>query len=290
MALLWPALAAAGPLDIPALGVRIPDLPASATAPKVVDKLIGYSASFEVGIVHVSVLRLLDPVPVGASLADRRYRSSMHEYLVDDWAPARHEEPVAVAGRDAWSNCNAEARAPDPAVHWHCAYYLISDQHLYQLSVVAVSAQKPPEFDAVVRSLYAMSFVPVQSPVGPDGRPSTVPRQLLFKPAQMDRDWYPGRVRLRGEVGEVAVEFSIDGQGHAQDLSVAYATSTDLTARAEDLVRLVAFRVPSGWDSGESRGLRFTFETQFAMTPCHFPAPHVADAPRVTICSSRLHY
>lgn len=289
-ALLWPVIAQAAPVDIPELGVRLPDLPPGATAPKVVDKLIGYLASFQVGNTYVGILRLLDPVPAGASVADRRYRSSIREYLVDDIVPARHEGPTSIAGQSAWSVCGAEARS-DSAVSWHCDYYLISDQHLYRLSVRAFSPQKPPEFDAVVRALYEMSFEPIRLAVGADGQPAALPKEPLFKwrQGQLSQDWYPARARSHGEEGVVDVEYGIDGQGRAQDLRVSYATSVDLTIRVEDFMRLLVFRVPSGWEASESRTLRFTLESQFSLLPCHFPAAaRVAHAEQVTICASRL--
>ncbi|HYM41776.1 MAG TPA: energy transducer TonB [Steroidobacteraceae bacterium] len=279
-------LAAAERLDIPELGVRIPDLPARATALKVVDKLVGYSASFRVGRVHAGVLWLSDPVPTEATVTDRRYRRSVRDYLFDNIHHGGHEEATSIAGVDAWSNCGAESFG-GPDVQWHCTYYLISDQHLYRLLVNATSPKKPAEFDAVVRALYGMSFGPIQSPIGSDGQPRTMPREPLFKAEQMAHEWYPDRARNHREEGVVDVEYSIDGRGRPQDLRVTSAASADLRSAAADFVRMVIFRVPSGWESSTSRGLRFTFEAQFSIAPCHFPGdPRVADATLVTICAS----
>ena len=291
LGLLAPFAATANPLDIPEVGVRIPDVPAGASAPKVTDELIGHIATFKVGQVSVAILRLLEPVPAGASVADRRYRSSVREYLVDNLHPTPHEEPTTIAGHEAWSACGAEARG-DSAVNWHCAYYLISDQHLYKLSVFAFAPQKPPEFDSAVRALYGISFEPVRSPVGADGAPVVLPRKPVFKWSQehMSRDWYPSGARSHGSQGVVDVEFSIDGEGRAEDLRVTYATSEDLTGKVGDFMRGLRFRVPSGWEASPSRALRFTLESQFALQPCHFPADtRVADALVVTVCSSTAH-
>ena len=290
--MLPPLIAHADPLDIPEVGVRMPDVPAGASAVKVTDLLIGDVATFHVGQVNVAIMRLLEPVPAGASVADRRYRSSMREYLVDDLFPTRHEEPTMIAGHEAWSACGAEAQA-DSGVNWHCVYYLISDQHLYKLSVNAFSSQKPPEFDSAVRALYGISFEPIRSSVGTDGEPVVLPRKPVFKweRGHLSRDWYPAGARSHGSQGVVDVEFSIDGEGRAQDLRVTYATSEDLTGKLGDFLRGLRFRMPSGWEASPSRALRFTLESQFAMQPCHFPADtRVADALVVTVCSSSRAY
>jgi len=270
-------------------------MPTGATAPRVEDNLISYTAGFRVGVAHASIQRLLEPAPEGASVTDRRFRSNMRDYLVDDMAATPHEEPTSIAGLPGWSACGAETTS-DSGVNWHCAYYLVSGQHFYRLGVHALSPQKPPEFDAVVRALYGVSFVPARSPVGSDGRPAALPRKPIYriKQGDLNQDWYPAAARSRGSQGVVDVEFSIDGQGRAQDLRVTYATSSDLTSRAGDFVRLMHFRVPSGWEASGARAARFTFESQYAIetsgSSCHFPTdPRVADAPFVTICSSRVH-
>ncbi|HVP32641.1 MAG TPA: hypothetical protein VMT09_03250 [Steroidobacteraceae bacterium] len=287
-ALLWPLIVHAKVLDIPELGVRIADAPAAATAPKVTDWLQGYTASFQVGGVYAAIERLSDPLPATATLADSRFRSGVRDYFDLNHGPeGRREERTSIAGREAWSRCGADAR-PDPSVYWHCAYYLVSDQHLYRLLVNAESPQKPPEFDAVVRALYGISFEPVAMPVGPDGQPVAPRKQPLFKMEHMDRDWYPHGARANGGQGVVDVDFSVDGKGRAQDLHVSYATSPDFTPQIADMVHNLLFKVPSGWETSDSRAERFTMEIQFALAPCSFPDPRVDGAIRVTVCTSRI--
>jgi hypothetical protein len=285
LALVWPLIAHAAPLDIPELGVRIADAPPAATTPKVTDWLAGYTASFQVGVAAAAVERLSDPVPATATLADRRYRSGVHEYFELNGVDGRREARTSIAGQDAWSMCGAEAQ-PDSSVHWHCAYYLVADQHLYRLVVHAVSPQKPPEFDAVVRAFYGIAFEPVSFPPGPDGQPVAPRKQPNFRIEHMDRDWYPHLARSRGEQGVVDTDFSIDGKGRAQDLRVSYATSPDLTPEIADMVHSMFFKVPAGWETSASRALRFTIEIQFALQPCSFPDPRVDGAMRVTVCRS----
>jgi hypothetical protein len=282
--------AAAEPLEIPELGVRIADLPA-ASVPEVTDQLVGYLASFRMGKVEARVMRLSEPVPASASFASRSYRDGLHEYFGD--RQASHEGPTTVAGHDAWSMCSAEARA-DSNVDWHCTYYLISEQHLYRLAVFAASPQKPPEFDAIIRAFYGMSFEPARPAIGPEGQPVVRPRQFLYRMTAATRNQYPMRAKARSEQGAVDVEFSLDARGHPRDLRTTYADADALSTPTSDFLSSLVFRVPADWETSGAAMQRFTFEAQYSLVtrgqPCPPPAAptRIAGATLVLVCGTEI--
>ena len=288
--LLWPLVVHAEPFDAPQLGVRIADLPAG-SKPEVIDELDGYAVRLRIGSAHGHIVRLSDPVPAGADVADAAYRARLMAYFGSKLGPKTGEAPTSVGGQTAWVTCSYWRSAFMPSVSYTCITNMIVAQHLYRLTAAAMgSEQRPPDFDAVIGVLSALAFEPPHPALAADGSAAPPPRrepQFQLPP----EDFYPLPARRLGEEGAADVEFSIDGHGRARDLKTD--PRSDLGKAAAALVAAASFRVPLDWEARGSTTGRFTFEIQYALAAlgqqCSWPpTTRIPGATVVTVCGSRL--
>jgi hypothetical protein len=148
--------------------------------------------------------------------------------------------------------------------------YAIVDQHLYKLMVSGLGPSgKPHEFDSMVKAMSGITFEPIQRAAQPDLESASssasasdhgnVPRFV----SGGHGDFYPTTSKRRNEHGIVDVEFSIDGQGHVQQLKELFAASRDLGAAASAYLLDAVFRVPADWEATGSSNKRFVMEFQY---------------------------
>jgi len=122
------------------------------------------------------------------------------------------------------------------------------------------------------------------APFAPGKLPRFVPGQDLN---------YPMSAMRLNKQGPVDLEFSIDGQGHVQNLNEIYAPSSQFGAVAVTYLQGGVFKVPPDWESLGSRE-RFTIEFQFTLVPrgatCPAPQalPRIPNANVIRICSHQL--
>jgi hypothetical protein len=286
-----------------------------APPPEVIQRLDGYEAILRFGDATLSIARLEAPVPSGSDVKDAGFRTAQQGFY-DHPGPAAHEQAILIGGHDAWTSSSVRKMTPEGSASYTFVAYTIVDQHLYRLVASSTEAQtRPPEFDAAVRAISEMTFVPVLRP----SVPGTSARTGLLKPPRLlhfhnNRDWYPAAARRRREEGEVDLEFSVDRNGHARDVRQISSASRTLMfnidrgghARdlreissasgsfdedARELLESAVFAVTPGWDDAHERA-RFTIDIQFALSvdgrPCSdLPSPTLGTmVATATICTS----
>ena len=160
--LLWPLASHADVVDVPQLGIRFAALPAGAFEPEVTPTQQGYLARIQLGKALMSIYRESDPVSAGSDVASPGYRASLDTKFAATIESNNQGAPTAVAGHGAWTVVDARPADPRPSTAYTCVTYVIVDQHLYRLTVTAVGAQRPPEFDALVKAISAITFEPIR--------------------------------------------------------------------------------------------------------------------------------
>ena len=159
--LLLPLAAHADDVDIPELGVRVTALPSAASQPQVTQgtqQPAGYDAVLHLGVASLTISREDDPVPPGSDVADPRYRAQLDRRYRGGVESKTLGAPTAVGGHSAWTVVDARSASAE-LTHYTCLTYVIVDQHLYRLAVMADgSPGRPPEFDALVKALSGVTF------------------------------------------------------------------------------------------------------------------------------------
>jgi len=176
--------------------------------------------------------------------------------------------------------------------------YTIVDQHLYKFTVSSLSltVQMPPEFEPLVKAMTGIAFEPIvrSERLVPESPSTSSRREMPRFVSGGGAGSYPAPSKRRNEQGPVDIQFSIDGQGHVQDLKQTYSASHNLGAAAEAFLTDGVFRVPPDWEATGARNQRFTMEFQFALVeggarcPAPQTPPRIANAEVVAICSQRL--
>lgn len=155
--LLWPLLALANDVDVPALGVRLTALPDNASQPLVSTHGDGHEATTRLGSAQLNIFRDDGPAPAGSDVAEPSYRAILDAKFPDSVKSKLQGAPTAVGGHPAWTV--VDAREEGSLTTYTCVTYVIVDQHLYRLLVSAApAAVRPPEFDALVRALSGIQF------------------------------------------------------------------------------------------------------------------------------------
>jgi hypothetical protein len=168
---LWPAAGWADDVDVPELGVKLTGLPSGAVKSPVLPRAGGHEVTTSVGDAVLTVYREDTPAPAGSTVASPAYRSSL-DVRFDSGIDSKNEgAPTAINGHSGWTVVDAR-HGSQAHTEYVCVTYLIVDQHLYRLAVSARSATttRPPEFDALVRTMSDITFEPVQgaaTPVAP---------------------------------------------------------------------------------------------------------------------------
>ena len=164
--LLLPLAAHADDVDIPELGVRVTALPSAASQPQVTQgtqQPAVYDAVLHLGVASLTISREDDPVPPGSDVADPRYRAQLDRRYRGGVESKTLGAPTAVGGHSAWTVVDAHEQGSSDLTHYTCLTYVIVDQHLYRLAVMADgSPGRPPEFDALVKALSGVTFELVQ--------------------------------------------------------------------------------------------------------------------------------
>src|SRR6516165_12514910 len=157
--LLWPLAADANDVDVPELGMLLGTLPSGMTQPQVTQQPGGYDAVTRFGLATLEIFREDDPVPVGSDVADPRYRAQLDRRYRGGVESKTLGAPTAVGGHSAWTVVDAHEQGSSDLTHYTCLTYVIVDQHLYRLAVMADgSPGRPPEFDALVKALSGVTF------------------------------------------------------------------------------------------------------------------------------------
>jgi hypothetical protein len=166
LVLLWPLASAAGDIDAPELGVRLTGLPSGAATTPVSEQPGGHELTTRVGKAALSIYREDRPAPTGSDVASPDYRATLDAKFdafsasVDSAALGA---PTGLAGHSAWTVVDTHGGSRSAGTAYVCVTYVIVDQHLYRLTVTATGDDgRPAEFDALVKALSGISFVPVQ--------------------------------------------------------------------------------------------------------------------------------
>jgi hypothetical protein len=161
--LLWPLAALAGDVDVPELGVRLTGLPDNASHPVVMAHDGGYGATTRLASAELNIFREDEPAPAGSDVAEPSYRAILDAKFADSVKSKTQGAPTAVGGHSAWTV--VDAREEGSRTAYTCVTYVLVDQHLYRLLVnSAPAAERPPEFDALVRAMSSIQFEQVRRP------------------------------------------------------------------------------------------------------------------------------
>lgn len=163
LVVLWPAAGWADDVDVPELGVKLTGLPSGAVKSLVMPRAGGHELTTSVGDAVLTVYREDAPAPAGSTVASPAYRSSLDARFDPSIDSKTEGAPTAINGHSAWTVVDARHASQAHSVYV-CVTYLIVDQHLYRLAVSASSATaaRPPEFDALVRTMSDITFEPVK--------------------------------------------------------------------------------------------------------------------------------
>lgn len=106
-------------------------------------------------------------------------------------------------------------------------------------------------------------------------------------------DPYPLAAKRSGDQGVVDLEFSIDRQGHPQDVRETVSASKDLNEGALELLKKAVFLVGPDWDDAHEHA-RLAIEVQFGLSGDNGRCavgepPRTLGALLVTLCGSPLH-
>lgn len=171
LALLWPLAIRASDVDVPDLGVRLTGLPAAAATTAVTEQPGGHEVTTRLGAAALSIYREDQSAPEKSDVASPRYRATLDAKFkgfaggVDS---ASLGAPTALAGRSAWTVVDARDASHASGTVYVCLTYAIVDQHLYRLTVTATgSDHRPAEFDALVKALSGVTFVPMRAETEP---------------------------------------------------------------------------------------------------------------------------
>ena len=265
---LFPIASPAGELTIPALGVRIPNLPENATPPQVTARLDGLMAVMQVGTATLTIARIADPVPPGSDVTDPAYRAALEAYFGGREGTPPYERATTVGGHDAWTVASARRFGSyDRRINYVSATYTIVDQHTYRIHATAHGVDTmPPDYVTAVRMMANLAFETVDAAaVEKLGAPAGLLQMPSFQPSS--GDFYPPTARRLNEQGIAGIEFSINGKGHAQDMRELYATAADLGKGAQALLASTRFKVPPDWAQKGYQSVRFSIEIQYVLVP-----------------------
>lgn len=267
-------------------------LPPSTAKSEVLQRPTASEAITVIGPVILSVRREDAEVPSGSSLSDPNYRAMVQSRFDKLLDPKAQGAMTVVGGYPGWSLIDAHQQAHSPSSLYTYITYVIVDQHLYRLVVRAIGHRlRPPEFDAVVKAISDITFEPPSQAADSRSKSgAAVAPPITLPPFAPVGD--VGIVVGLKQHGLVIVdlEFSIDGEGHAQGPKLLYAEPRQDGVLALIFLQNRIFGVPADWNESGSQSLRFTLELQFSIAQasgsCEGPPspPRVADTPVVQVC------
>jgi hypothetical protein len=268
---MWAQLTFAESIQIPELGVYMPDAPAGLAVPRVSQYIDGSRASLAIGTAHLLIARLEAEVPAGSDVRERAYRAAQREYFHDNLGAQGREQATMIGGRDSWTMATAVRSAQGASVRYRSITYVIFQQHFYRLEVHATGVgTKPPDYSSALTALSRLTFAPIErsgTPVAPAGLLSTP----VFH-GNSSKPYYPAALSRRGVQGIVDLEFSIDDHGRAYDVRQTYADSENLGEAAEDELRAGTFNIYEGWKEKGYSSVRLNIEFQYRLTENRKPS------------------
>jgi len=159
--LIWPLSGRAAAVEVPALGISFAALPPGASPPEVAELPAGYQMTTQLGKAVLRIYRESGAVPAGSDVASPGYRAGLDARFSESVRSADQGAPTALGGYGAWTVVDARATEGAAGTAYTCITYVIVEQHLYRLTVNASGEPRPPEFDALVKALSAITFEPI---------------------------------------------------------------------------------------------------------------------------------
>jgi TonB family protein len=284
LTLLLPLNSLASEVEFPELGVAIRNLPDLAAKPRVVEVRQGHAGYANFSASTISVYRQ-DAVVASGDLNDPGYRRTLLT-AVGGLDEAEDGSLISIGSQLAWINLAVERASATPLVR-KMTIYAVADQHLYRFLLTTNEARTPGEFDPILRAVrQTTSFAPVRRAMPSDGGANPHARAL---PRFADPDQfsgYPDVALRRREQGVVDVQFEIDREGHAQNVTELQAAYPELADGVSKMLQHLVFEVPRDWEKTGSDQRRFTVEVQFALVN------RITDCPRgsqtvLVVCATR---
>ena len=287
-----PLVTSAADLAIPALGIRLSDLPVGVASAEVKARIDGYTATLHINTAVLRVDRMEETLPSGADIRNATFRANQEAGFAGSPFANPKGQPTTINGRDAWTTSSA-VRSPEGTVNYSSSTLVVVDDHLYRLSAHGWwrGDGPPPDFLVAMKALSSATFEPVdRTSVSGGAPPSGLVKMPYFLPSS--NNYYPDASRRRGETGVVDLEFSIDGKGRARDVQESYAVTPELAASTRRMLAETQFHISPGWEDHGYQKLRFTFEVHYALAPrggrCGELPTRVPDAQLVFVCGSHL--
>ncbi|MGB6486443.1 MAG: energy transducer TonB [Steroidobacteraceae bacterium] len=280
---LLPFAAHAVDIDYPALGVKLTALPASAKTVYAQERFKGYEAQASFGpTTKVQIFRFDESVRDG-NIADPAYRDALLKQFGIQPGSSGTQLVATVAGRPAWVVGASQQLVPGAVMAYYCNYYLVVSQHFYWIDISAFGAPKAAssDFDAAATNIATgLVFEPVRPQPEKPLAPGEMPAFLMG-----NAPWhYPDSARRLGEQGVVKVEFTIGGDGTAQDVKVTSNAGADLAQVAVSMLKDGGFKVPQGWQQSAQT---FTMEWHFKLDcPASGSSPEDLNPQVMTMCAS----
>lgn len=281
---LSPLDARAMDVEYPPLGIKLTNLPDDA-------KSLGFQERLREDRVQILfrgdtsalISRLDEPVPQG-DITDKGYRDALFKQFgihpLGGALPA-----VLIAGQPAWGTGYAQHFGPLTA--YQCEFYLVVGGHVYEIALSAVGPEQPAQanFDTAAREVTSGLVFETVQPL-PE-KPLAAGEMPKFLMGSAGGDYYPDRERRLAEQGVADVQFTIDGQGAAQDIKVTNHANRDFSEVAVSMLKSGGFKIPRGWEQSDGPEQSFTMEIRFGLNcPTTFAPSKVPEAQVITICGT----
>jgi hypothetical protein len=263
---LSPAASATN-FEIPEVGVRFVDYPADLFRPRASDRPAGSQVTVQVDFATLTITRDDDPLPTEQTVTDPAFRQRLLNQQKKTERQVEKSLLTRIGGQDAWLMEGSYAVGPTIAVYSDA--YVIFDHHLLRISARAIGLPKTsPDFQRASKLMTTISFEPaIHAAAPPPSIVATVDEVPMppFVPGPAGM-FYPPAAQRKSQQGVVDVSFTIDAEGHVQNLTTDFVEYDALAKNVPSYLQYGTFRIPSDWASSGNTEHRFQVEFQFKLT------------------------
>jgi hypothetical protein len=266
--LIWIPGVNAADVAIPELGVVLNGYPEEQARPRPVEGVDGFSIEVRLGNAVFNIHRFDDPSRAAIPVTNKSYQKGESREAEKRGKKILDAVLTKIGGQDAWLITTTQKVPPFGFDFYTASATVIVDHQLVRLSAAAIEKPKESDdFQSVLKLLMAVTFEPVDRSAAPvptpaNDAPGKMPHFIADAKAPLV---YPAMAIRLGLQGAVDVQFTIDGQGQAQNIKIAHADHTELAGRIVQFLTLGRFHVPGDWVESGSQTLPFALEFQFAM-------------------------
>jgi outer membrane biosynthesis protein TonB len=253
--------------DLPEVGVRFTDYPTDLFRPRTSQRPAGSEAIVQVDFATLTIIRDRDPLPPEQTVSDPAFEQRLLNQQKKTERQVEKSQLTRIGGQDAWLMEGSYTVGPTTAVYSDA--YVIFDHHLVRISARAIGLPKTsPDFQKASKLMTTISFEPaIQPPAPPPSISAAIDKVPMppFVPGPAGMFYPPGAQR-KSQQGIVDVSFTIDAEGHVQNLTTDFVEYDALARNIPSYLQYGTFRIPSDWASSGNTEHRFQVEFQFKLT------------------------